>query len=77
MPDNKPDIGSVTWFDLTVDDADRIRDFYSVVVGWEYSKVPMNSYEDYSMNSADTGDPVTGICYAREGNAHLPPLWMM
>ena len=37
----------------------------------------MSDYEDYSMNSPTTGDPMTGVCYARGGNAHLPPVWMI
>ena len=77
MSQDKPPIGSVTWFDLTVEKADDIRDFYSEVVGWQPSAVPMGDYEDYSMNSPTTGDPMTGVCYARGGNAHLPPVWMI
>lgn len=30
----KPEIGAVGWFDLTVEDAESVRDFYAGVVGW-------------------------------------------
>ena len=29
----KPEVGSITWFDLTVPDADKVKDFYSKVIG--------------------------------------------
>jgi hypothetical protein len=37
----RPRVGTVGWFDLTVADADRVRDFYKAVVGWTTSAVPM------------------------------------
>jgi predicted enzyme related to lactoylglutathione lyase len=29
------DVGKIGWLDLTVDDADAVRDFYREVVGWK------------------------------------------
>ena len=77
LNNEKPPVGSVTWFDLTVDDAKPIKDFYQAVVGWTPQPVAMGDYEDYSMNSPETGDPMAGVCYARGSNAHLPPVWMI
>ncbi len=77
MSNDKPPVGSVTWFDLTVPEAHTIRDFYSHVIGWKSQPVPMEDYEDYSMNAPESGDPMAGVCYARGSNAHLPPLWMI
>ena len=77
MASEKPPIGAVTWFDLTVENADEIRDFYSAVIGWKAKNVSMGNYEDYSMNSPDNGDPMAGVCYARGENAHLPAAWMI
>ncbi|MFO0786270.1 MAG: hypothetical protein U0573_07975 [Phycisphaerales bacterium] len=37
-----PTAGSVTWFDLTVADAQNLRDFYKAVVGWTSTEVPMS-----------------------------------
>jgi len=77
MSNDKPPVGSVTWFDLTVEKADVLREFYTDVIGWKPEPVSMGEYEDYSMNSPDSGDPMAGICYARGSNAHLPPVWMI
>ena len=78
MADNiKNDIGSITWFDLTVDNANEIKDFYSKVVGWKSSPVKMNDYEDYNMNKPADNQTVTGICHAKGGNSKLPPQWLI
>jgi uncharacterized protein len=73
----KAGVGSVTWTDLTVEDAERIRDFYSAVVGWTASGVDMGGYYDFNMNDPETGTPVAGVCHARGGNADLPPVWLI
>lgn len=70
-------IGTVSWFDLTVPDAEGIRDFYAAVVGWSASSVPMGGYDDYCMNVPEEGTTVAGICHARGVNAELPPQWMI
>jgi len=77
LNNDKPPVGSVTWFDLTVPDAENTRDFYKEVVGWNSESVTMGDYEDYSMISPESGDPVAGVCFARGSNAHLPPVWMI
>ena len=73
----KASVGSVTWTDLTVENAERIRDFYSAVVGWTASGVDMGGYDDFNMNDPETGTPVAGVCHARGGNAGLPPVWLI
>lgn len=78
MPnDNKPEIGSIGWTDLTVSDAGRIRDFYSSVVGWTHTGIDMGGYEDFCMNCPGTGRTVAGICHASGVNAGLPPVWLV
>ncbi|MGB0650389.1 MAG: VOC family protein [Rhodothermales bacterium] len=72
----KPVTGTIGWFDLTVDDADRVRDFYQEVVGWSASPLSMGDYNDYVMATPD-GTPVSGVCHARGGNAGLPAQWLM
>ena len=74
---DKPAAGTVTWFDLTVEDAPRIRDFYSKVIGWKPEPVKMGKYEDYTMTVPSTGAPTTGVCHARGGNADLPAQWLI
>ena len=62
-----PDPGSISWTDLTVADAEAVRNFYQAVVGWTPEAQPMGEYSDFVM-SAD-GTPVAGICHARGENA--------
>jgi uncharacterized protein len=67
----------VAWTDLTVENAEQIRDFYSAVVGWSASGVDMGGYEDFTMNDPETGVPFAGVCHARGTNAGLPPVWLI
>lgn len=66
----------IGWIDLTVDDAESVRDFYRDVVGFETSAVGMGEYDDYCLHPPG-GDPVAGVCHARGGNAGLPPVWLV
>lgn len=70
-------IGKIEWLDLTVPDAERIKNFYSNVVGWKSSEVDMGSYSDFNINLPETGDTVAGICHARGSNANLPSQWLV
>ena len=70
-------IGKVTWADLSVTDAPRLRDFYRAVVGWEPSPVNMGDYDDFNMNIPGTDQAAVGICHARSQNADLPPQWLI
>jgi predicted enzyme related to lactoylglutathione lyase len=70
-------IGTVGWHDLTVPDAERIKDFYKRVVGLESSPVDMGGYSDFNMLPPGGGDAVAGVCHARGGNANLPPQWVL
>ena len=72
----KPAPGQVAWIDLTVPNAEAVRDFYRQVTGWTASSVDMGGYADYCMSSA-SGRMVAGICHARGVNAELPPVWMV
>ena len=77
MSDNStPPPGTIAWHDLTVDDADGLRDFYASVVGWEPSPVSMGDYSDYGMATPD-GTGVAGVCHARGVNEGIPPQWLI
>jgi len=65
---------SPLWIDLTVEDADNLRDFYSDVIGWESEGVAMDGYEDYMM--LENHESKAGICHARGTNSGLPPVWI-
>lgn len=69
--------GTIGWIDLTVTDADAVRDFYQAVAGWTPDPVSMGDYNDYNMLPQPGSDPVAGICHARGPNAGLPAQWLM
>lgn len=77
MSNKKPEVGTITWFDLTVPNAEKVRDFYSKVVGWKPSPVSMGDYNDYTMNTPGSGNTVSGVCHARGSNAGLPAQWII
>ncbi|MBA2734967.1 MAG: VOC family protein [Acidobacteria bacterium] len=74
---NKGKIGSIGWADLTIENANQLRDFYREVVGWSETSVEMGGYSDFCMSEPLTGNPVAGICHARGLNAELPPVWLI
>ncbi len=74
--------GEIRWCDLTVENAEQLRDFYQAVVGWESSEVPMGDYADFCMlptssDGAKPGEPVAGICHARGDNESMPAGWLI
>jgi predicted enzyme related to lactoylglutathione lyase len=72
-----PVIGQIEWLDLTVNDASRVKNFYSSVVGWKSDDVDMGSYSDYCIHTPEGRDTVAGICHARGLNANLPNQWLV
>jgi uncharacterized protein len=70
-------IGAINWMDLTVENAEGVRDFYRKVVGWKSMDVDMNEYNDYCMMSPEDDQVRTGICHAQGVNAGIPPQWIM
>lgn len=77
MSDGKKDIGRISWIDLTVPDAESIREFYGKVTGWKSDPVSMGDYYDYCMVPPDGRDPVAGICHAIGINKDIPPQWVI
>ena len=69
--------GKIGWIDITVDDANGLRDFYADVVGLVPDAVSMGDYDDFNMTMPASGEPVCGICNARGGNKDLPGGWMV
>jgi predicted enzyme related to lactoylglutathione lyase len=74
--DDTAPTGRITWIDLTVPDAERLRDFYADVVGWQAAPVDMGGYADFTMHPPG-GAPVAGVCHAQGPNADLPPAWLI
>ena len=69
--------GKIGWIDLTVSNAEGVRDFYQSVTGWTPSGVDMGGYRDFCMHPPGESQPVAGICHARGPNADLPPVWLV
>ena len=69
--------GTIMWRDLTVADAEGVRDFYQAVVGWGVRPEDMDGYDDYHMLLPATGESVAGVCHARGVNADVPPVWLI
>ncbi len=63
--------------DLTVKNADRVKDFYAAVAGWGVMPIEMGGYNDYCMMPAGSKTPASGICHARGENSDLPAQWLI
>ena len=72
-----PQIGSIAWTDLTVENAEEVSNFYKDVVGWSPEPVRMGDYNDFNMNRPGDGEATVGICHARGANANIPPQWLI
>src|SRR5690554_5794573 len=68
--------GKIFWQDLTVEDAEHLRDFYSKVVGWTFEKVNQGEYDDYNMINPEDKEVVAGICHRRGELQDLPSQWL-
>jgi predicted enzyme related to lactoylglutathione lyase len=77
MSDSKNNIGLIAWVDQTSEDAEKVRDFYEAVVGWQPSPVKMGDYSDFNMMRPDDDHPVAGVCHSRGHNADLPTGWLI
>ena len=76
LEDKKSQIGTIISADLTIDQADDVRDFYEQVIGWEHMDIEMGGYSDYLMQTKE-GLPVAGVCHQAGPNAGLPTVWMV
>jgi hypothetical protein len=70
-------VGKIEWCDLTVPNADEVKDFYNQVIGWNAEALDMGGYSDYNMLSPETDQPIAGVCFARGENENLPPQWLL
>jgi predicted enzyme related to lactoylglutathione lyase len=69
--------GMITWHDLTVENAEEVRDFYQRVVGWKPQDVQVEDYSDYNMTDPRSGESVAGVCHKKGPNKSLPSQWLM
>jgi uncharacterized protein len=70
--------GKILWTDLTVENADEIKDFYGSVIGWTFSEQPVADYVDYNVHNAlEHGDEcIAGICHKKGSNVNIPAQWL-
>ena len=73
----KDKAGKIAWIDLTIPNAEEVKDFYKNVVGWEDEPVSMGEYNDFNMLPKNDDEPVTGICHTRGMNEGLPAQWLI
>lgn len=71
------EVGAIIWRDLTVPNAEQVRDFYARVVGWQAEPIEMGDYADFNMLIPGTDQSAAGICHARGFNADQPAQWIM
>lgn len=77
MSEQNGEPGVINWHDLTVPNAEQVRDFYSKVVGWKFEFVSMGEYSDFTMLTPETKAPAAGICHAQGVNSDLPAQWLI
>jgi predicted enzyme related to lactoylglutathione lyase len=77
MAGDSKKIGEIVWVDLTIPNAEEVRDFYLAVTGWKASDFDMGGYKDYVVATPEQEDTVAGIVHARGENADLPPHWLV
>ena len=82
-------IGDMAWIDLSVPNAEQVKNFYQKVLGWQSEAVNMScneeTYEDYAMSSGHSEAPrkessgsgfAAGVCHAKGANADMPAVWL-
>jgi len=67
--------GTIGWIDLTVPNAENVKDFYAEVTGWKPEPVWMGDYNDYNMTA--NGEPKAGVCHKKGSNKNIPSQWMI
>src|SRR5688572_32897108 len=72
-----PNLGNILWTDLTIPNAEEVRDFYKTVVGWEAAPVEMGAYSDFNMLPPSGDKPIAGVCHTLGDNKDFPPQWLI
>ncbi len=82
-------IGDMAWMDLSVPNAEQIKNFYQKVLGWQSETVNMvcgdEEYADFAMSAAQAESSAekssmssftTGVCHAKGANEDMPAVWL-
>lgn len=60
--------------DVSVPDAESLKEFYAELLGLRLEPTDMGGYNDWSL--VDDQGPVGGVCHAKGVNAKVPPMWL-
>lgn len=75
---NMTRFGKILWQDLTVENAEVIKDFYCEVVGWSSSEVSQGDYNDFNIHPDSSSEEViAGICHKRRDIKNFPSQWLL
>lgn len=77
MKTREAKVGDIVWQELTVANADKLRDFYREVVGWEIVSRDADGYQDYEVTAPGSGEHVASIAHARGEKTNIPPQWLL
>jgi len=77
MSESKKPTGSIVWTDLTIPNANEVKDFYKKVIGWDTQEFNMGDYNDYVVCNKGTENAVAGICHKKGSNANIPSVWLV
>ena len=81
-------IGDMAWMDLTTNNAEKVKNFYQKLLGWQCEEVNMSceedKYVDFTMTAkqseekgkSSSGSFVTGVCHAKGANKDMPAVWL-
>lgn len=69
--------GKILWQDLTVENAEQVKDFYCSVVGWSFEDVDQGEYNDFNIiNPNNNNEIVAGICHKKGEIKNFPSQWL-
>ncbi|MBN1211785.1 MAG: VOC family protein [candidate division Zixibacteria bacterium] len=74
MADQMPKIGTFCWNELATNDPDKAREFYTELLGWTVTEMPMPSgtYTMFKAGEAQAG----GMFKITPEMGQVPPHWM-
>jgi len=68
--------GKIFWQDLTVENAETVKDFYCAVAGWEVEEVKVGDHMDYNMIDPESKEVIAGICHKKGYLSKFPAQWL-
>jgi hypothetical protein len=74
LHNDRPVSGTIAWLDLSTDDVETARDFYSALLGWTYTvdETPVGTYHVAQVGQRDIAGIMAVDPHAPE---QVPPMW--